>query len=79
MFYIDIKVIGTNCSNGIKLFKTVKKTIEKTNVNINIEERNDEKAKKHYGIQNIPALVINDKLISQGKVLTQREINKLLA
>lgn len=57
----------------------VKKTIENSENNITILETNDEKTKRKYGIQNIPGLVINGKLISQGKVLTPREIAKLLA
>ena len=56
----------------------VKRTVENSDINITIEEKNDEKTKKRYGIQNIPGLVINDRLISQGKVLTPREIAKLL-
>ena len=31
-----------------------------------------------YGITNFPALIINEKLVSEGKVLTVREIKKLL-
>ncbi len=57
----------------------VKRTIENSENNITILETNDEKTKRKYGIQNIPGLVINGKLISQGKVLTPREIAKLLA
>lgn len=77
--FIDIKIIGTNCSNGIKLYKMVKRSIENSDINITINEVNDEKSKKRYGVQNIPGLVINEKLVSQGKVLTPREITKLLA
>ena len=76
---IEIKIIGTNCSNGIKLSKSVKKLLENDNLNITINEVNDEKTKRKYGIQNIPVLVINEKLVSQGKVLTPKEIAKLLA
>ena len=31
-----------------------------------------------YNITNTPALVINDKIISQGKVLNEREIKKFI-
>ena len=34
--------------------------------------------KKNNNIKNIPALVINGNLISEGKVLTVREITKLI-
>ena len=41
-----------------------------------IEE--DERSIKNYNITNTPALIINDKVISQGKVLTEKEIVKFL-
>ena len=42
-----------------------------TPVEIELEEKNN-------NIKNIPALVINGNLISEGKVLTVREITKLI-
>ena len=33
---------------------------------------------KKFGINNFPALVINEKIVSEGKVLTPREIKKLI-
>ena len=56
---MEIKIIGTNSSNRLKLIKNIKK---------------DNK----YNITNTPALIINDKLISQGKVLNEREIKKFI-
>lgn len=38
----------------------------------------DIKKDKKYGITNYPALMINDKKVSEGKVLTVREVKKLL-
>lgn len=75
--YIEIKVIGSNCSNGIKLKKELKRAIDNTDLEINIIELNDIKLRKRYHVQNIPALVINDTLISEGKVLSERELNKI--
>ena len=42
-----------------------------TLVEIELEEKNK-------NIKNVPALVINGNLISEGKVLTVREITKLI-
>lgn len=56
----------------------VNRAIEEVEIdNINVEEVNSSNQKK-YGIANIPGLVINGKKISEGKVLTVREIKKLL-
>ena len=46
---------------------------------IEVEELNDQNSKNKFNISNIPGLVIDNKLVSQGKVLTVREIKKALA
>ena len=33
---------------------------------------------KKYGIKNFPALIINNDIVSEGKVLTSREIKRLI-
>ncbi len=51
----------------------VERATEEVNtlVEIELEEKNK-------NIKNVPALVINGNLISEGKVLTVREITKLI-
>ncbi len=75
---INIKVIGASCSNGIKLTKMLKRAIDEADVNYEVQELNDISSKKKYNIKNVPGLVINGEVISQGKVLTVREIYKIL-
>lgn len=75
---IDIKIVGADCSNGIKLSKMVNRAIKDTEIeNIKVEEI-DSKEFKKYGITNIPGLVINGKKFSEGKVLSEREIKRIL-
>lgn len=69
---MEIKVIGTNSSNRIKLIKNIKKAAD-NNIDIKLVEKDN-----RYNITNTPALVINDKIISQGKVLNEREIKKFI-
>lgn len=69
---MEIKVIGTNSSNRIKLIKNIKKATD-NNIDIKLVEKDN-----RYNITNAPALVINDKIISQGKVLNEREIKKFI-
>ena len=69
---MEIKVIGTNSSNRIKLVKNIKKATD-NNIDIKLVEKDN-----RYNITNTPALVINDKIISQGKVLNEREIKKFI-
>jgi protein-disulfide isomerase len=69
---MEIKVIGANSSNRIKLVKNIKKATDNS-IDIVLVEKSDK-----YNISNTPALVINDKVISQGKVLNEREIKKFI-
>ncbi len=72
---IDITIIGTNCSNGHKLAKMVFRAVSEIDKKIQVQECNDY---NKYGISNIPGLVIDGKIVSQGKILSVREIKKLL-
>ena len=69
---MEIKVIGTNSSNRLKLIKNIKKATD-NKINIQLLEKDNK-----YNITNTPALIINDKLISQGKVLNERKIKKFI-
>lgn len=72
---MDIKIIGENSSNRIKLLKNVNKAIKNLNGKFEITLLED---KNKYGITNTPSLVINEKIVSQGKVLTDREITNYI-
>lgn len=73
---IDVKIVGVNCSNGIKLKKMLNRATEEIEEEVKITEI-PEKDKK-YGIKDFPALIINDEIVSEGRVLSSREIKKIL-
>lgn len=75
---MNIKIIGSHCSNGMKLLKMVSKVVEKYNGTNTIEILDNQKHMIRYNINNVPALVINGKVVSERKVLTEREISKLI-
>ena len=75
---MEIKIIGKNSSNRIKLQKNIEKCMKEIEENLKVEICEDDKEIQKYNISNTPALVINDKVVSQGKVLTDREIKKYL-
>ena len=61
----------------IDLIRHIKEVTD-SEINIDFIELNDDKYKLKYHIKNTPALVIDEKVFSEGKVLTEREIKKLL-
>ncbi len=75
---MEIKVLKKNSSNRMKLLKNIEKGTSNEKGNIEVTLLEDEKYLSKYGISNTPALVINDKVISQGKILTEKEIKHYL-
>ena len=75
---MEIKIVGKNCSNRNKLFKNLGKSLENVKTKIEIELLEDKKYEDMYNVSNTPALVINDKVVSQGKVLNEREIKNFI-
>lgn len=75
---MKIKIVGKNCSNRNKLFKNLGKSLEDVKTKVEIELLEDKKYEDKYNVSNTPALVINDKVVSQGKVLNEREIKNFI-
>ena len=76
--YLNIKIIGYNCSNGIKLKKLLLKVANNYDGDVEIELKDDQESMRKYNIKNIPGLVINGKKFSEGKVPNDREILKYI-
>ena len=62
----------------MRLKKIIKRVGEENKVKIIINELNKFSDKKKYNIKMTPALIINDKIISQGKILSDREVKRLI-
>ena len=75
---IEIKIVGANCSNGRRLKKIIEKVSLQNHVDITICELNNKSDQKRYNVSMVPALVIDEKIISQGKILSDKEIKKLI-
>lgn len=75
---MEIKIIGKNSSNKTKLIKNTNRAVKNIDGNYEITILESKKIENKYGINNTPALVINEKIISQGKVLIDREITNYI-
>jgi len=75
---VDIKIIGSNSSNGIRLRKVVTRASEAYRGSVTIELLDDMKEMKKHKIKNVPGLVINGKVVSEGYVPSVREIEHIM-
>lgn len=75
---MNIKVLGGGCCKCEGLLANVKEAVEHAGVNADIEYITDFATIASYGIMSTPALMVNDKIVSMGKVLRSSEIEKYL-
>lgn len=75
----NIKVLGSGCRNCHTLFENVKKTAELLGLEAETEYVTDLQKIMEYGAMSMPALVINEQVVSVGKVLKPAEIEKIIA
>ena len=75
---LSIKVLGPGCSKCRTLEAKVKDIIAKNNIDANISKVEDVNEMMSYGIMMTPALVVNEKVKSFGKVPKDDQILKWL-
>lgn len=74
-----IKILGTGCPKCNQLYANTQKAIELSGREIGLEKVEDLTQITDYGVLMIPGLVIDERVISSGKVLTPQAILKLIA
>ena len=72
----NIKVLGSGCKSCHKLYDNTLKAVEGTG--IEVEYITDMQKIIEYGVMSMPALVINEKVVSVGRVLKPAQIVSLV-
>lgn len=73
-----IKILGTGCANCKKLLANTEEAIKELQLDAKIEEVKDIDKIIDYGVMKTPALVVDEKVKSVGRVLGKEEIKKIL-
>ncbi len=73
-----IKVLGPGCTNCKTLMHRTREALDQLNMSDTIEKVEDIPGMMSYGIMSTPALVIDEKVVSQGRVLTVDAIKDLV-
>ena len=69
-----IKILGTGCAKCKKLEENARQAISEAGIDATIEKVTDLDKIMDYGVMMTPALVIDEKVVSSGKVLTADDI-----
>ena len=75
---MNVKVLGGGCSKCETLLANAKEAIEKAGVEAEVEYITDFAVIASYGIMSTPALMVDEKIVSMGKVLKSSEIESFL-
>lgn len=75
---MEIKILGTGCSNCKKLEENAREAVKGLSIEANITHIDDVRQIMKYGVMRVPALVINEKVKSYGKVNTVDEIKRFI-
>lgn len=75
---MDIKILGMGCSNCKKLQEVTEEAVKELAIEANIEKVEEMSRIMGYGVMRTPALVIDEKVVLQGRIPKKEEVKKLL-
>lgn len=76
---MNVKVLGGGCTKCHELEKNVKDALGELGIQAKVELITDFSVIASYGVMSTPALVIDEKVVSYGKVLKKDKIAKIIS
>ena len=73
-----IKILGSGCKNCVMLKENAEAAIKEMGISAEIVKVTDFRDIVAYGVMSTPALVVDEKVVSFGKVLKPEEIIRVL-
>lgn len=74
----SIKVLGSGCAKCNTLEEATRLALQELGMDTTIEHVTDFAVIATYGVMSTPALVVDGKVVSYGKVLTKDEVKTLI-
>lgn len=75
---LTIKVYGSGCKGCKSLHQNVIDALAEMNIAADVQYITDMQKIMETGVMSLPALAVNDKVVSAGKVLSVTDIKKFL-
>lgn len=75
---IDIKVLSGGCSCCSQLYANVEQAVDELKIDCQPEFVYDINVALKYEVLQMPALIVNEKVISQGSALSVEKIREIL-
>lgn len=74
-----IKVLGAGCKSCHEQYENTKEAVKEMGLSVEVEYITDMQKVMEYGVMSMPALVVNEKVVSMGKVLKIPDVINLLS
>ena len=74
-----IKVLGAGCKSCHEQYENTKEAVKEMGLSVQVEYITDMQKVMEYGVMSMPALVVNEKVVSMGKVLKISDVINLLS
>ncbi len=75
---MKIKVLGACCKRSLETFENTKLAVASMGIDATVENIGDNAEIAKYGVMSTPAIVVDEKVISYGRFLKQKDVEKLL-
>ncbi|MFH2038286.1 MAG: thioredoxin family protein [Chloroflexota bacterium] len=76
---LTIKILGSGCANCKRLEQITRKVVESMALEAEVSKVTDYADIMAYNILSTPGLVINEKVVSNGRIPSEAEISTFLA
>ena len=73
-----VKVLGAGCKSCHEQYENAKAAVKALGLDLEVEYITDMEKIMGYGVMSMPAIVVNEKVVSMGKVLKTADVEKLL-
>ena len=73
-----IKVLGAGCKACHEQSENARAAVKAMGLDLEVEYITDMEKVMGYGVMSMPAIVVNEKVVSTGKVLKAADVEKLL-
>ena len=73
-----VKVLGAGCKSCHEQYENAKAAVAALGLKVEVEYITDMEKVMAYGVMSMPAIVVNDQVVSMGKVLKASDVEKLL-
>ena len=75
---MEIKVLGTGCAGCKALYETTKQAVAESGIDATVVKVEDLMKIMSYNVMSMPALVIDEKVVSKGQRLSLAQVKELI-